>query len=59
MSNTSTSYIISARANDEAALLKDRVLAGGEEVKCTAMPVPQVGRERSCARALCGDTILF
>lgn len=36
MSNTSTSYIISARANDEAALLKIRVLARGEkaELQC-------------------------
>lgn len=60
MSSTSTSYIISARAIDEFALgTQDRVLAGGEEVKCTAMPAPQVGRERCCARALCGDAILF
>lgn len=36
MSSTSTSYIISARENDEAALLKDRVVAEGEkaELQC-------------------------
>lgn len=45
MSSNSTSYIISARAIDEFALgTQDRVVARGEEVKCTAMPVPQVGR---------------
>lgn len=57
-----TSYIISARAIDEFALdTQDRVVARGEKVKCTAMPVPQVhvGRERSCGRALCGDMISF
>lgn len=37
MSSTSTSYIISARENDEAALgTQDRVVAGGEkaELQC-------------------------
>lgn len=48
---SSISYIISARAIDEFALgTQDRVVARGEEVKCTANTSGTVGRERACGR---------